>query len=55
MFNFKKELDKIKEKGKGRVAKGFFGPTFNEVRDNKDSIKRKALFLKKRERVIIIY
>ena len=55
MSDFKKELDKIKEKGKGKVAKGFFGPTFDEVRNNKDSIKRKALFLRKRERVIIIY
>ena len=55
MFDFKKKLDKIKEKGRGRVAKGFFGPTFDEVRDNKDSIKRKALSLRKRKRAIIIY
>ena len=40
-FNFKKELNKIKEKGKGRVAKGFFGLTFNGVRDDKDNIKKK--------------
>ena len=53
--DFKKELDKIKKKGKGKVVKGFFGPTFDEVRNNKDSIKRKALFLRKRERVIIIH
>ena len=39
--DFKKKFDKIKEKGKGRVAKGFFGPTFDGVRDNKDSIKKK--------------
>ena len=55
MSDFKKELDKVKEKGKGRVAKGFFGPTFNGVRDDKDSIERKALSLRKRERAIIIY
>ena len=41
MFDFKKKFDKVKEKGKGRVAKGFFGLTFNGVRDNKDSIKKK--------------
>ena len=55
MFNFKKELNKVKEKGKGKVAKGFFSPTFNEVRDNKDNIKKKALFLRKKERAIIIH
>ena len=55
MSDFKKELDKIKEKGKGKVAKGFFDPTFDGVRDNKDSIKKKASSLRKRERVIIIY
>ena len=53
--DFEKEFDKVKEKGKGKVAKGFFGLTFNGVKDNKDSIKRKALFLRKRERAIIIY
>ena len=55
IFDFKKELDKVKEEGRGRVVKGFLSLTFNEVRDNKDSIKKKALSLKKRERVIIIY
>ena len=55
MSDFKKKLNKIKEKGKGKVAKGFFGLTFNGVRDDKDSIEKKALFLRKRERVIIIY
>ena len=55
MFDFEKELDKIKEKGKDRVAKGSFGLTFDGVRNNKNSIKRKALFLRKRERAIIIY
>ena len=55
MSDFENKLDKVKEKGKGRVAKGSFGPTFDGVRDNKDSIKRKALFLRKKERVIINY
>ena len=55
MFDFKKEFDKIKEKGKGKVAKGFFGLTFDGVRDNKDNIKKKSLILKKKERVIIIH
>ena len=55
MSDFKKKLNKIKEKGKGRVAKGFFGLTFNGVKDNKDNIKKKTLSLRKRERVIIIH
>ena len=55
MSDFKKKLDKIKKKGRGKVAKGFFGLTFDGVRDDKDSIKKKALFLRKRERAIIIY
>ena len=55
MSDFKKEFDKIKEEGRGRVAKGFFGFTFDEVRNNKDNIKKKTSFLKKRERAIIIY
>ena len=37
------------------MAKEFFGLIFDGIRDNKDSIKKKALFLRKRERVIIIY
>ena len=53
--DFKKELDKIKKMGKGRVIKGFFGLTFNGVKDNKDNIKKKTLFLKKRKRVVIIH
>ena len=36
------------------MAKGLFGLTFNRVKDNKDSIKRKTLSLRKRKRVIII-
>ena len=55
MSDFKKELDKIKEKGRGRVAKGSFGPTFDKVRDDKDSTKRKASFSRKRERAITIH
>ena len=55
MFDFEKEFNKVEEKGRGRVAKGFFGLTFDGVRDDKDSIKRKALSLRKRERAIIIY
>ena len=53
--DFKKKLDKIKEKGKGRVVKGFFGLTFNEMRNNKDNIKKKALSLRKKKKVIIIH
>ena len=41
MFNFKRKLDKVKKKGKGKVVKGFFGLTFNGVRNNKDNIKKK--------------
>ena len=48
MSDFKKEFNKIKEKGKGRVAKGFFGLTSNGVRDNKDSIKKKSFILKEK-------
>ena len=55
MSDFENKFNKIKEKGKGRVAKGFFGLTFNKVRNNKDNIERKILFLRKKERVIIIY
>ena len=53
--DFEKELDKVEEEGRSRVAKGFFGLTFDGVRDDKDSIKRKALSLRKRERAIIIH
>ena len=55
MSDFKREFNKVEEKGRGKVVKGFFGFTFDGVRDDKDSIKRKALFLRKRERAIIIY
>ena len=53
--DFKKEFDQKKEKGKDKIAKGFFGLTFNGVRDNKDDIKKKALSSRKRERAIIIH
>ena len=53
--DFKKELNKIEKEGKGRVTKGFFGLIFDGVRNNKDSIKRKTLSLRKREKVIIIH
>ena len=55
MADFKKELDKIKEKGRGKVTKRSFGLTFDGVRDIKDNIKKKASSLRKRERVIIIH
>ena len=55
MSDFKKKLNKIKEKGKGRMVKGSFGPTFDGIRDDKDSIKKKTLSLRKKEKVIIIY
>ena len=37
------------------MAKGFFSFTFNKVRNNKDNIKKKALFLRKKKKVIIIH
>ena len=37
------------------MVKGFFDLTFDEVRDNKDSIEKKTLSLRKRERAIIIH
>ena len=55
MSDFKKKLDKIKEKGKGKVAKGFFGPTFDGVKNNKDNTKKKTSSLRKKKRVIIIH
>ena len=53
--DFEKNLDKDAEEEKSRVAKGSFDPTFDGVRDNKDSIKKKALFSRKREKAIIIH
>ena len=55
MSDFKKKLDKIKEKGKGKVVKKSFGLTFDKVKNDKDNIKKKASSLRKKERVIIIY
>ena len=37
------------------MAKSFFGPTFDRIKNNKDNTKKKALSLKKRKRVIIIH
>ena len=48
--DFKKKFDKVKEKGKGKVAKGFFNLTFDGVKNNKNSIKKKALSLRKKKR-----
>ena len=53
--DFKKEFNKIKEKGKGRVVKGFFNLTFDGVKNNKNSTEKKALSLRKREKAIIIH
>ena len=39
--DFKKELNKEEEKGKGKVAKGLFSLTVDGVKDDKDSIKKK--------------
>ena len=55
MSDFEKEFDREEEKGRGRVVKGSFGLTFDGVRDNKDGIKRKASFLRKKRKAIIIY
>ena len=53
--DFEKELDKVEEEGRGRVAKGSFGPTFDGVRDDKDSTERKASSSRKRERATTIH
>ena len=55
MSDFKNKFDKVKEKGSGKVVKGFFGLTFNGVKNNMDSIEKKASSLRKREKVIIIH
>ena len=55
MSDFESEFNKVKEKGKGKVAKGFFFLTFNGVKNNKDNTEKKALSLRKRERAIIIH
>ena len=55
MSDFKNKFDKIKEKGRGKVAKGSFGLTFDGVKNNKDSIKKKTLSLRKKEKAIIIH
>ena len=55
MSDFENEFNNIKEKGKGKVAKGFSGLTFDGVKNNKNSTKKKASSLRKRERAIIIH
>ena len=49
--DFKKELNKKEEKGRGKVAKGSFGSIFDRVKNDKNSIKKN---LKEKKRVIII-
>ena len=53
--DFKNELNKEKEKKRGRVAKGFFGLTFDGVRDNKDGTKKKTSFSREKKKAIIIH
>ena len=53
--DFKREFDKEEEKGRGRVAKEFFGLTFDGVRDDKDGTEKKALSSRKRKKAIIIH
>ena len=36
------------------MAKGFFGPTFDGIKNNKDNIKKKTSSLRKKEKTIII-
>ena len=55
MSDLENEFDKVKEKGRGKVAKRVFGFIFDGVKNDKDSIKKKALSLRKRERVIMIH
>ena len=55
MSDFKNKFNKIKKKGKGKVVKGIFGLTLNGVKNNKDSIKNKISFFRKRKRVIITH
>ena len=55
MSDFKSKLDKVKEKGRGKMAEGFFGLIFDRVKKDKDNIKKKALSLRKKKRAIIIH
>ena len=41
MSDFENKLNNIKKKSKGRVTKRSFGLTFDKVKNNKDSIKKK--------------
>ena len=47
MSDFKKKLDKNAKEDKGQVAKGFFSLTFNEVKNNKDSMKKNLILVEK--------
>ena len=44
MSDFKNKFDKIKEKGKGKVVKRFFGLTFDKVKNDKDNTKKNTSF-----------
>ena len=37
------------------MAKGFFGPTFDGIKNNKDNTKKKTSSLKKKKKAIIIH
>ena len=50
MSDVKNKFNNDKEKGKGRVAKGFFGLIFDGVKDNKDNIKKKSFILKEKRK-----
>ena len=43
MSDFEKELDKNAKEDKGKVAKGFYGLTFDGEKNNKDNIQKKTL------------
>ena len=49
MSDFKNKFNKVKEKGKGKVVKKSFGLTFDGVRNNKNSTKKKTLSLKQKK------
>ena len=49
MSDSKEKLDKDVEKKRGRVTKRVFGPTYDGVRDNKDSIKKNLILKEKKE------
>ena len=49
MSNSEKKLDEDMDEGKSKVAKRFFGLTFYGVRNNKETMKRKTSFLRKKK------